>query len=205
MRTLAVAALTGFVTLMVAGTASAAPIFSLFFTGTSGAGTTGSDSIAAVNGDVLTVDVVLNPNGEAATTGWDFDLLGTNVTGVSGQECPAGSTLGTLANFAAGSCFVGGGVIGPIQAGVTVSGSDILNYDAGALSAQAYSGGTVWVGRAVFTAGGAGAINLTGLYGFADFSQAPISATATIVPEPGTVGLMGLGLAALGLAGRRRK
>ncbi len=161
MRALALSVVLALVAL-VSGPAAAAPSFGLFWSDTTGLGTTGGSIIDAAPGDVLTLDVIVNidPTG---FTGAEWDLLGTAgltaaantlVSGLGGPpECPAPPNL--VGGLCVGSSLAT--FFFPLIFGVTDIGSSTTNYDIESQSPE-FSPQTMTVGRGVFIVGACAAV-----------------------------------------------
>jgi hypothetical protein len=215
MRTLAVAAITSLIALAVASVASAAPTVSLVWTGTTGSGTTGGSSIAAAQGDILTLDLLVSADSAGISwSGISFDV--STVGTVVGGTIRAG--VDALKDFGGVVYDVGGG--NPVTNTATytgpglaiVAGSGVTcPYPATGNSAPTLGVGNCALGflKEQFTGTDLG----SGLMG--TFSAGPggfgLAYTYTlaraqfdVVPEPATGGLLALGLGALVFIGRRR-
>lgn len=210
------ALVSGLAVLCWTGAAAASPTYSLVWSGTSGTGATGSSVIAAVSGDVLTLDVIVNIDADGFT-GAFFDLMGTPglvadanslISGAGGPpECPQPPNLGP------GVCFSVSLIpFAPLNPVVFDVGSSTLDYDINETTGgPEYTPSTLTVGRGVFHYSGGGTESVSlgfqgnpGGGGLTDGVHTLdfFDATAVIVPEPGTAALLALGLAALALAGR---
>jgi len=221
MRTLAAAISTGLLALLVAGTASAVPTVSLFWLTSDGTGTTGGSAIDALSGDNLTLAIDVASSGTAKINALSVSLSltgGVSYTGPVGNylgvECPsppngADGFCGALVSSGAGS----GVQVGPAGSGVGLcpTGS-VCEWDAGP---SAKGNASFRLGNAIFTVGAtSGAIStfyrdtidsiLENSVPFTPSAAAVINVPAA-VPEPGTLGLLALGLGALTVAGRSRK
>lgn len=225
MRTLAALVATTFVALMVASTASASPTISLVWTGTTGTGTTGSSSIFASPGDVLALDIRINIDatglsGAFVSLAYDsgslLGLLGYGVGpgGTSSEVCPNppnASGPDTCSGFSTPSRTytpLGGGSAGLIA---TNSGplSNYGQFDAAKGSPPFSTNGVMTLGRAIFEVVGGGTVSVANVPGLDSVNDSAgnvffPTASATVIPEPGTAALLGLGIFGLAVAGRRR-
>jgi PEP-CTERM motif len=211
MRTLAVVAMTGLLALVVAGAASAAPSVSFVWSGTTGAGTTGSSSITAVAGDTLTLDLLITPDGQGvsfAGLSYDISAAGTvtnfyrsgldSINDGTGfvYDANSGNAVYGSATYTGGTLtFVpGSGVTcpGPPATGNLAAGF-CGNTFMGALATGTDQGGGIIGSFATATAGAPATVPFT-------LAQASF----VVVPEPATGGLLALGLGALAFMGRRR-
>lgn len=220
MRTLAAVTIAGLVALSVASSAGAAPTVDLLWTGTTGAGVTGSNSIDAATGDTLTltINVVVAPadgglTGMFLTPSWD----GTQLTGQNAVECPSPPNIGpgTCGGFISGEFLT----YSPLAAGVTidnVAGTayqfDAANIAGSGVNATA-NGFTITLGTIQYVVGASsGTHEIALLYTPGDEvitdnafnSFFPNASAFVVVPEPATGGLLALGLGALAFVGRRR-
>jgi hypothetical protein len=224
---------TTFVALMTASVASAAPVVSLQWVGTSGTGTAGSNSIEAAVGDVLVLDIRVTIDATGLGGVGDalvynstelLPLLGYGNPGIPGalaalgytSVCPNppnGSGPDTCSGFSTpsrtytpllGTATLADNNIGP--------GSTLGVFDAVKASPPFATNGVMTVGRAFFQVVGGVNVNVSlrndplfdGVTDSAgNFFLTPASATA-IVPEPTTAALLGLGIFGLAVAGRRR-
>jgi hypothetical protein len=225
MRTLAALVATTFVALMVASTASAAPTISLVWSGTSGTGTTGSDTIEALAGDLLALDIRINIDATglsgafvslAYDSGQLLGVLGYGVCpgGTSSEVCPNPPNAAgpdTCSGFSAPSRTytpIGGGSAGLIA---TNSGplSNYGQFDAAKGSPPFSTNGVMTLGRAIFEVVGGGTVSVANVPGLDSVNDSAgnvffPTASATVIPEPGTAALLGLGIFGLAVAGRRR-
>lgn len=219
MRTLAVVAMTSFFAILVAGSASAVPSVALTWRATTGTGTAGGSSIDALPGDVLTLDVFVSNTSPAA--GLTFAGFGINNTAGLGTanaaaECPSATSTPSGSNSIPGLCTPTGFVppfLSPFVPGVVIAAGLVTTFDAAA-TPPAFTTGTIHLGAISYTVGaGAGnetvATNYTpGLDSVNDggfFVFYPTASASVVVPEPGTVALLGLGLGSLAMIGRRRR
>ena len=134
-----------------AGSASAVPTIELIWSGTTGAGTTGSSTIDALPGDILTlqIDIVLDvPDGlrdVSLSIEYDSDAL----TGTSGVDCPF-----IPPNTGPGVCFVDFRLLLPQQPGVDIfnvgAGSFMNRFDAYSIDPIGPLAGTLHLGEATF-------------------------------------------------------
>jgi hypothetical protein len=202
--------------------AGATVTFSLLWTSTSGGGTgVGTDTITALPGDTIELQIRMVTNqtlsAHFVSLGWDTDLA--NELDVLGFGNWSGSSFGTgtmntnyaplgTPNFITDSS---GAVAGRIN-----TYNSALDLGPLALPTGTYSVGTA---RFVVT----GNVTTDGLDVFiglldkddvvGDNTATPIpvsalvfnSASVNVIPEPGTVSLLGLGLVGLVLAGRRSR
>jgi hypothetical protein len=225
MRTLAALVATTFVALMVASTASASPTISLVWTGTTGTGTTGSSSIFASPGDVLALDIRINIDatglsGAFVSLAYDstslLGLLGYGVGpgGTSSEVCPNPPNAAgpdTCSGFSTPSRTytpIGGGSAGLIA---TNSGalSNYGQFDAVKGSPPFSTNGVMTLGRAIFEVVSGGTVSVANVPGLDSVNDSAgnvffPTASATVIPEPGTAALLGLGIFGLAVAGRRR-
>ena len=184
---------------LVAGSAHAGTV-DVIFTSTTGGGATGGSSIDAAPGDTLTIDVVLNiGDSDTPVSGYQVSLAysGTNTVDQPTNTLPAGwfpLPTGTaepnLYNFP----FVGGDLFGNdnLPGGTThiMGSANVVVNEAGTITP------TLVASNADSIEGGGASVS--GEYTF-------IAGTINVIPEPGTATLLGLGLGALSLAGRRRQ
>lgn len=149
---------------------------------------------------------------------------GANPSGAVGSQIGyyVGSTMTALYNVGPTTSPTGSQTFNPGSAGTAYGFYDTVCYSASAgvcTSSETYmtSGvntgpytGTAWNHFALFQlASGSYVIGFTGQNGLfgehiGDFQDTVIELSLASVPEPGTIAIMGLGLAALGFLGRRR-
>jgi hypothetical protein len=210
--------MSGLVALALAGTATAAPSVAFTFTGTTGTGATGGDTIDALPGDVITM--VMSITGDAnglSFTGVSMQWDPLALTAASSVECPSALNSSILPD---GSCLKNGlpdfSTIynNSLQPGAAI---DNVTGTTDQFTASAIPGAsgvfTLFTGQIEFTAVGAGSHVVSTFYqpgldsindNLGNTFAVNTSGTINVVPEPGTAGLMGLGLLALGMVGRRR-
>ena len=211
MRTLAVATITGFVALLVAGSAGAGPTVDLVWTGTTGAGTIGGGTIDALPGDVLTMDIVVNDEGGGLTlAALSLSWAAGSLTAQNVLQCPSPPNLvpGTCFDPAFGSYSNLSGVPVPDN------GAGFVGiFDPSRVTPSA-TGFSLTIGRVDFVVNGAGMLTValdysSGVEGitdnlFARTTPAASGGMVNVIPEPATAGLLALGLGALAIIGRRR-
>jgi hypothetical protein len=208
--------------------ANATVTFQLVWTSTSGSGITGSDTIGAAVGDVLTLSIRMLTDqtlgGHGISLNFDTDLGDElSLFAPAGGKEWAGTTYGTTTMAGAYAPLVAG--LGPPPATdsvLGVSAGRISTYESGKSPSGAYlPTGTYTIGTAKFVVTGFGVDGpdvFSGLFntGVDDVlnnaaNVIPLSglvfgtATVNVVPEPGTAALLGLGLVGLVLAGRRSR
>jgi hypothetical protein len=207
MRTKIVAVLAGFVALVgLSGIASAASI-SLEWDGG------GGNTISAAATGAHTVDIIVTADASGialvslslqASGGVSFTGMVTD--GGANQECISPP------NLAPGLCFAGGGSLSPFTNGVgSISASQVTTIESGTVGTGPTSA-SFTLAQAIVNVTGGGGISVffvTGIDGVssnaaADITGATSIANAVVTPEPGTAALLGLGLGALAIAGRRR-
>lgn len=133
-------------------TSGADPTVELIFTGTTGAGTTGTNSIRAKAGDELTLDIVVTDNDSLGICAailslyWDAGIL----TGYDAESCPSppnaiadrcndsmgvtyyasgpvNQLAGSAEDFVTGAdCIIGGSTLGFIDESMTLGRTKIL-------------------------------------------------------------------------------
>jgi hypothetical protein len=208
MRTLASLIAVAFVSFMALG-ASAATVDILWQSN-------GTPTDSALPSDTVTASIFLDVTADGGSTGYGVSLqFNPAQLQVIGGDCvsPAcAGTGGTTETLPAGFFF-------NLDTGVSAvnnGAGQVLTYEAAAFSAV-NPGGPFLIGTVTFHVAGAGnAVVQSGLFNAGiDGILTPSfptggtpttfnSAFLTIVPEPGTAALLGLGLMGLGFAGRRR-
>ncbi len=199
------------VTLGVAGTASANSIVGTWIS-TSGAGVgVGTDNLTGVAiGDTAVLRIRVNAsaagvNAVGVTFSYSVGVLG----GAAEARCPADPGF----NLAAGLCgtnFGGllttnsnavnaGGLIGGIQTDGVPPGGQNTAFTFAHMTFTAVGVGTT--GALFYRPGIDGIVDTS-----SNFVLAPLGpASITVVPEPGTIALVAIGLGALAFVGRRRQ
>jgi hypothetical protein len=174
------------------------------------AGTGGSNSISVSPGATVVATIFLDATAEGGTNSYgisvDFDTELGNVLALQSatEFLPAGMQL----NFTPGITNVvdsgagTSGVVGSIEAGA-LFGSPVTatKFAIGTIAFLANSVGTTVLNSGFFN---------PGVDGYNDINGTPAAITSfgtasiTVVPEPGTAALVGLGMLGLAIAGRKR-
>lgn len=224
MRTLAALVATTFVALMVASVASASPTIQLVWTGTTGTGTTGTSNIFANPGDVLALDIrIIVDNTGLSGAGTTLSYNSAELLADLGYQAGPGNTTTSICpnppnGGGPDNCAVGTpartytAIVGTTYLSTTYNSlpDHLGQFNAVKSSPPFATNGVMTLGRAIFhVVGGAATVNVAnvpGLDGVNDSAGNVFlpTASATVVPEPGTVALLGLGIFGLAVAGRRR-
>jgi hypothetical protein len=201
MRTKIVAVLAGCVALVgFAGIASAASI-SLEWDGS------GSNSISGTAVGAHTVDIIVGTGGSLSLSALSIQASG----GVTFTDLPDGIIGGLECGGA--FCIVGSSYYSPLNAGVgSASATQITTIEAALTLGPGTDVGQYTLAQAIVNVTGAGGVSVffvTGIDGISDANFNDITGdtsifNAVVTPEPGTAALLGLGLGALAIAGRRR-
>ena len=207
MRTKIVAVLAGFVTLVgLSGIASAASIALQWDGG-------GGSTISAAATGAHTVDILVTADA-AGMSLVSLSLQASGGVSFTGMVADAGLNEECISppNLAPGLCFAGGGSLSPFTPGVgSISASQVTTIESGTVGSGPTSA-TFILAQAIVNVSGGGGISVffvTGIDGVSDNAANDITGStsitnAVVTPEPGTAALLGLGLGALAIAGRRR-
>jgi hypothetical protein len=213
----------GAVALLSMGVSTAqATTISLLFQSSGGQCTAGLNTCSADVGDTILIDVqfIINNNTQlikSTSVGLDLSAMGLANTAVSGQGFPTGQA------FAGEFVLTLNGVVsgGPANAAATADAACVAKL-AGCdhrFTSFGYGSSPATGSGLTYTAGTI-TMNLTGAtpgtYTIITYTSAGVdtpndnssnphnSAILTIIPEPGTASLLGLGMLGLVMAGRRR-
>jgi hypothetical protein len=206
--------------------AGATVTFNLVWTSSSAASTgIGTNSLTTTPGSTIQLNLVMSTNqtllGHGVSINFDTDLV--NELNIVGYGAWAGLTFGST-TMATQYAAIGTGA-GPATESSGATGGRIRTFESGQLTGPLFlPTGSYVIGTARFvvTANGTtdGLDLFTGLFNVGvddvidnNFAVIPSSAlvfngaevNVTVIPEPGTVSLLGLGLVGLVLAGRRSR
>jgi hypothetical protein len=150
--------------------------------------------------------------GGATVAGWDINLWSSSGLGFFNPAAPAGGVYvitspGFVGNLATGTTIGGGSSFGSGSSAAANAAQWNLNSDDNLFGFRFLNegGGTVHYGWARFSLGGSVTDPSRALVEYAFESTPGLAIQAGVVPEPGTYALMGLGIAGVLLAARRRR